>query len=102
MKSNRLGIACCGAFALACLSACSQSSLKSTDEKVAMHWRATSDKLTRYEKAAEATARSLTNAFRNLQAPKKAIITTEKDAMRLELHRDYLAKQKAKPPAPAA
>jgi tetraacyldisaccharide 4'-kinase len=36
----------------------------------------------------------LNTSFRNLQAPKKAIITTEKDAMRLELHRDYLAKQK--------
>jgi tetraacyldisaccharide 4'-kinase len=37
---------------------------------------------------------SLNLAYQNLDAPKKAIITTEKDAMRLELHRDYLAKQK--------
>ena len=37
---------------------------------------------------------SLNTSYRNLKAEKKAIITTEKDAVRLELHRDYLAKQK--------
>ena len=36
----------------------------------------------------------LKKIFENMKKSKKAILTTEKDAMRLELHRDYLVEQK--------
>jgi tetraacyldisaccharide 4'-kinase len=36
----------------------------------------------------------LKKIFENMKKSKKAILTTEKDAMRLELHRDFLVEKK--------